>query len=219
MTAKELIDFELKVKEMWEGGKIKAPVHLCGGNEEELILIFRGVHNDDYVFCSHRNHYHYLLHNGDPSRLLNELRGSAEALCKGSARSMAFCDYSCRFFSSAIVGGVCAPAVGTAWALKDQKKPNKVWCFGGDGMVDTGHFWEALQYAEGWDLPVTFVIEDNDRSTCTPVNARIGPTTEYDYKPQWQLTARKHIECSSKVRYYKYKATYPHVGSGTYVQF
>ena len=40
MTKKELIDFELDIKTIYESGKIKAPIHLSGGNEDELIKIF-----------------------------------------------------------------------------------------------------------------------------------------------------------------------------------
>ena len=62
MDKQYLIDFETEVKETYEAGNIKAPVHLCGGNEEQLIEIFEQVNKDDWVFCSWRNHYHALLH-------------------------------------------------------------------------------------------------------------------------------------------------------------
>ena len=38
---KKLIDFELRVKKAYEDGKIKAPVHLSGNNEDQLIEIFK----------------------------------------------------------------------------------------------------------------------------------------------------------------------------------
>ena len=60
MDKQYLIDFETEVKETYEAGNIKAPVHLCGGNEEQLIQIFEKVDKDDWVFCSWRNHYHAL---------------------------------------------------------------------------------------------------------------------------------------------------------------
>ena len=52
-----LIDFETEVKERYEAGEIKAPVHLASNNEDELIKIFENVNEDDWVFCSWRNHY------------------------------------------------------------------------------------------------------------------------------------------------------------------
>ncbi len=71
MNKQELINFELKVKEAYEAGKIKAPVHLSGNNEEQLIKIFKKVNEDDWVFTSWRNHYHALLHGFDPEELFN----------------------------------------------------------------------------------------------------------------------------------------------------
>lgn len=223
MDKQELIDFELKVKALWEEGKIKAPVHFCGGNEDQLIEIFKEVNRADYVFSGHRNHYHCLLHGVPGDALLREILGDPGATCGGRGRSMGFIDSSHRVYCSAIVGGCVNIAVGTAWALARQLKQDPlgvdehaarrhVWCFVGDGAVDGGHFWEALQYAQGWDLPITFVVEDNDRATCTSWVARSGPKA-------FMGKCIAYGPGMYKVRYYYYKPTYPHVGSGTYVQF
>jgi TPP-dependent pyruvate/acetoin dehydrogenase alpha subunit len=69
------------------------------------------------------------------------------------------------FYVSAIIGGTLAIAVGIAWALKRKGSDQKVWCFLGDGTEDTGHFAEAVRYVDGFELPCTFVIED-DRWQC-----------------------------------------------------
>lgn len=206
MNKQDLINFELRVKEAWERGEIKAPLHLSGGNEDALIEIFKEINPNDYVFSTHRNHYHALLHGISPGDVYNEIIGDENGCCKGRARSMGYISHKHNFYSSAIVGGCCAIAVGTAWALKAQNKPDiKVFCFVGDGALDGGHFWESLQYAHGWDLPITFVIEDNDRSTCTSVKDRLGTT-----RGEWR---------STHIIHYAYKPDYPHVGSGKYVQF
>lgn len=201
-----LIDFEADLARRWELGEIKAPLHLSGGNEDELIEIFKEIKLNDIVYSSHRNHYHALLHGVDAHSLLDEILGKPTGRCLGRARSMGFIDRSRNFYSSAIVGGMCAVAVGAAWALKESKSECHVWCFGGDGMVDGGHFWEALTYAHGWDLPITFVIEDNDQATCTSKLSRKGPVTEF-------------YVLASKMIKYNYKPAYPHVGTGKYVQF
>ncbi len=241
MTKEELIGFETEIKELWERGEIKCPIHLSGGNEEELIEIFKEVKRDDYVFSTHRNHYHYLLHGGEPRLLRDEILRKETGLCRGLSGSMCTTSVGNRFYSTAIVGGGCGIAVGVAWALKDKYtcgrceayKPvevfnsgqggvlcggckvlmvNKgrlqhVWCFVGDGALDGGHFWESWQYALGWDLPITFVVEDNDRSTCTTTKERLGLTRG---TPKGEIAKQRH---------YTYKPTYPHVGSGKYVQF
>lgn len=205
MTKEELIGFEENIKRLWEEGKVKCPVHLSGGNEEELIEIFKEIKRNDYVFSTHRNHYHFLLHGGSPDRLTREILKEEGGLCRGRSGSMCTMDHHRNFYSSAIVGGVCGIAVGVAWGLKEAGRTEKVWCFVGDGAVDGGHFWESLQYAQGWDLPIKFIVENNDRSTCTTCKERLGDGS------MGVLT--------TKVKVYCYKPTYPHVGSGIYVAF
>lgn len=208
LTKKELIDFETLLAKKWEEGKIKVPVHFSGGNEDDLLNVFQRITEGDYVFSTHRNHYHALLHSVPKAKLLkNILKQDVES---GLAGSMCTIDYSRHVFSSAIVGGVCAIAVGTALAIKKDKAPKFVWCFIGDGAVDTGHFYEALRYAEGHSLPIMFVVEDNDRSTCTSKVERWG---------QMDNGIVQHIKESRHVLWYSYKPTYPHVGTGAYVQF
>ena len=92
-----LIDFETEVKEIYESGKITAPVHLSGGNEDELIKIFEDVDEDDWVFSSWRNHYHALLHGIPRDTLMNQIvRG----------KSMSVYSTKPKFYSSSIVGGI-----------------------------------------------------------------------------------------------------------------
>ena len=62
LTKDDLINFELRVKEEYEKATITGPVHMSGGNEEQLLEIFKYVNEGDWVFSSWRNHYHALLH-------------------------------------------------------------------------------------------------------------------------------------------------------------
>ena len=64
MEKQDLINFENRIKQLWEEAKIHSPVHISGGNEEFLIRIFQEIKPGDYVFSSHRSHYHYLLAGG-----------------------------------------------------------------------------------------------------------------------------------------------------------
>ena len=202
--------FEKNVKELFEQGKINCPVHLCGGNERQLISIFKEIDEKDYVFSTHRNHYHYLLKGGNEQALLDELLGKPTGICKGVGRSMHIFDKSINFYSSAIVAGVCAIAAGVAMAIKqthgqDQNtsRPH-VWCFVGDGAEDSGHFVEAVRLANYRELPVTFVIEDNDFSIDSPKKLR------------WHLY--EPVDDRRILRYH-YKRIYPHVGVGKWINF
>ena len=195
MTKEELIKFEKGIAKKWNNAEIPYYVHLSGGNEEQLIEIFKEIKLGDYVFSTHRSHYHYLLKGGSPKEL-------EEKILHGE--SMHPHNKDLNFLSSAIVAGTPAIATGIALALKKEKSENKVWCFVGDGAEDEGHFYEAVRYVDGWDLPCTFIIEDNNRSVETPKIERYG---------------KSKIEWPSCVKRYNYEPTTLHAGTNKFVNF
>lgn len=194
ITKEELIYFETVVKQRYENGDILAPVHLSKDNEDELIEIFQYVHPDDWVFSAWRNHYHALLHGMNKQELMKDIL---------SGRSMATSSNVNKFYSSAIVGGIIPIALGAAMALKNKKSENKVWCFIGDMTFETGVFHESYKYAKNFDLPIQFVVEDNNLSVHTPTDAAWGVKQEVP----------------DDVVYYTYENGYPHHGTGAWVNF
>lgn len=146
LRREELIAFEREIKELFELGQIHAPVHLSGGNEDDLIRIFKDIKPEDWVFSNHRSHYHALLKGIPPEWVKAEII---------AGRSICLCNPDYHFYSSAIVGGNLPQAVGVAMIGQ------KVWCFVGDMAGYAGIFYECQKYAQRNDLPITFVIEDN----------------------------------------------------------
>lgn len=188
-TAEQLIQFEDKVKELFEQGELPFLMHLCGGNEQQLIDIFKQINKGDYIFSTHRSHYHYLLAGGSEKNLLEKIK---------DGDSMFVFDKKLNFLTSSIVAGVPCVAAGIALALKKQKSDKHVWCFVGDGAEDEGNFYEAVRYVDGWNLPCIFVIEDNNRSVATEKKDRYGKSV---------------MDWPDCVKRYEYKPTYPHTGS------
>lgn len=190
-TKHRLIAFESHVKELWEDGELPFLLHLCGGNEEQLIEIFREVKKGDWIFSTHRSHYHYLLAGGSEERLTQLIR---------HGRSMFVFDKEINFLTSSVLAGTCCIAAGVAFAIKEEgnERDNHVWCFLGDGAEEQGHFYEAVHFVAGNRLPCTFIIEDNDRS----VDTNKADRGHYD------------ISWPDCVRRYHYTPTYPHAGSG-----
>jgi pyruvate dehydrogenase E1 component alpha subunit len=187
-TKEELIAFENHIGDLYLDNKLPFLFHLSGGNEDQLIEIFKDIKEGDYVISNHRSHYHALLHGIPPETV-------EQRILEG--RSMFIYDRSRNFFCSAIIGGTPAIAVGIAWALKRKGSDKKVWCFIGDGTEDSGHTYEAIRYVDGFDLPCKFVIENNNRSVESTNEERWGKTADY----QWN---------SPSVIKYHYDITYPH---------
>lgn len=188
LTKEDLIKFENRIGELYHDNKLPFLFHLSGGNEDQLIEIFEDIHDGDYVISNHRSHYHALL-SGIPADKLEQ-----DIL---DGKSMFIYDRERNFFVSSIIGGTPAIAAGVAWALKRKGSSQRVWCFVGDGTEDSGHLFEAVRYVEGFDLPCTFVIENNNRSVETPNDERWGSKADI----VWD---------SPKVVKYYYDITYPH---------
>lgn len=195
----KLRDFETHVANLFNQGKIKAPVHLSDGNESELIDIFHNVKANDWVFCSWRSHYQCLLKGVPAQEVLGEIMA-------GRSISLGFPEF--RVFSSAIVGGQVPIALGTAKAEQLKNSGNHVWCFMGDMTAETGVVQTCIRYAELHDLPITFVIEDNGISVLT------------ETRKVWASeTLRFNERKSPKVLVFEYKSKYPHAGAGKRIQF
>jgi len=207
VTKEDLISFENEIKDLYLEKKIRAPIHLSDSNEQQLIDIFKMVDREDWVFSSWRSHYHALLHGIDREWL-------KQACLEGKSITIHKPDQ--RFFASAIVGGIAPIAMGTALALKRKGENRHVWCFIGDMTAECGIVYESMKYAENFDLPITFVVEDNGFSVGTPTDDVWGRTT-IDQSEAPHIRRTKLL--NTKVISYTYHKQYPHVGAGVYVTF
>lgn len=199
MNKKELIKFEEEIAVLFNAGKIKAPVHLYHGNEDQIINIFKKIKSNDWIFCSWRSHYQCLL-KGVPAKRIKE------EILTGKSISLCFPDYN--IYSSALVGGSIPIAVGTAISLKRHNSENRVYCFMGEMTSETGIAHECIKYSRNFKLPIHFIIEDNEKSVCT------------ETRKAWKQKKLSYEGFSDEyVTYYHYKLKYPHAGAGTRVQF
>lgn len=199
MSKEELIAFEDEIAELFNAGKIRAPVHLYYGNEDAIIRIFAQIRSQDWVFCSWRSHYQCLLKGVPRDHVRQEIL---------AGRSISLCFPAHRVYSSAIVGGVLPVAVGTALSIKRSGEDSKVYCFMGDMTSETGIAHESIKYSRNHGLPIHFIVEDNAKSVCTD-------TREAWNQPRLTFEGIQ----DDYVSYYRYETKYPHAGAGVRVQF
>lgn len=197
-TPQELVAFETDIAECFNNAQIKAPIHLYDGNEQYLIDIFKSIKDEDWIFCTWRSHYQCLL-KGVPQEQLKQdiLEGKSITLC--------YPKYN--IYSSAIVTGNIPIATGTALDIKRKGETNHVWCFVGDMTSETGTFNENHKYAVNHNLPITYIVENNQKSVCTPT------------LDVWNLDTLTYSKSTDKVIYYEYESKYPHAGAGKRIQF
>lgn len=200
ITASELIDFEDEVANAFNEAKIRAPIHLYAGNEQQMIEVFDEITHEDWVLCSWRSHYQCLLKGVPRERLFADIL---------AGRSISLCYSEFRIFSSAIVTGVLPIAVGIAKDIMRTAQSNRVYCFLGDMTSETGVAHECIKYARNYRLPIRFIVEDNGKSVCT------------DTRDAWGCETLSYENINDDfVTYYRYDSSkYPHAGSGTRIQF
>ncbi len=196
---KSLIEFENEMAELFNSGHIKYPIHLSSGNENFLIDIFKSITIHDWVFGSWRSHLHCLLKGVPKDNLISSIR-------KGKSISLCFPEY--KIFSSAIVGGQLPIATGKALGIKRRGSKEKVWCFMGDMTSETGVAQTCIRYSYNQNLPITFVVEDNDMSVLSKTREVWG-----SQKLMYEITKFPNVIS------YKYVNNYPHAGAGIRVQF
>lgn len=208
MVKEDLIEFETEIGDLFNSGKIRAPIHLYYGNEDYMIEIFKEIDKmNDWVCCTWRNHYQGLL-KGVPKEIMRQ------QILDGKSMVMNMPEY--KFICSSIVGGIPPVATGIALALKLKNKKGHVWCWVGDMSAETGSFHESYKYSLNNELPITFIVEDNGKSVCTPTSSVWKRETPYYLETKYS----GGIHRQKNLLYYQYENTkYPHAGAGKRVQF
>ena len=145
-------------------GLIRGHFHIYIGQEATGVGVCAALAPEDYVFSTHRNHGHVIAKGGDPGKVLAEVIGRETGYClgRGGTFHVAAPDLNIPH-TSAIVGGSTALASGAALANQVQETGAVTVVFFGDGAMDEGVFYESLNMAKLWDLPLIFLMENNYR--------------------------------------------------------
>lgn len=142
--------------------KVPGHFHVYIGQEATGAGVMGNLEPGDYVHSTHRNHGHLIARGADPKKTLAEILGKSGGYAHGKAGTLHGCAPELNFpLSSGIVAGIIPIAIGTAYALKMKKTGNVSAVFFGDGAMEEGAAYEALNLAALWKLPVLFVCENN----------------------------------------------------------
>jgi len=171
--AKRIRLVEERIVEIYPSDLIQSPLHLSIGQESIAVGVCANLSNSDQLFTTYRSHAYYLAKGGDLNAFMAELMGRKTGCCHGKGGSMHLADSKVNFMgTSAIVASTIPHAVGAAYANVIQNKPNIVICVIGDGAADAGIYHESLNFASLHNLPIIFVIEDNDLAVHTTKQER-----------------------------------------------
>lgn len=164
-------EFEERTAEMYSRGKVTGFCHLYIGEEAVAVGAINALHGGDYVLSSYRDHGHCLIKGTSPKKVMAELFGRASGTCKGKGGSMHLFDPEKNFLGGyAIVAGELPITLGVGYAVKYRKEDKVVACFFGDGATNAGAFYESINMAKLWSLPIIFICENNFFGISTAVS-------------------------------------------------
>lgn len=160
--------FELRAESAYQQAKIGGYFHAYIGQEAIQVAAVAAIGMNNWWVTTYRCHALALLTGGTPNECMAELYGKVTGCAKGRGGSMhLYTDHLLGGFG--IVGGHLPIAVGAAFSAKYQGTGQVAICFLGDGAFVQGAVHESLNLASLWNLPVIFVIENNQWGMGTPV--------------------------------------------------
>jgi len=163
--------FEERAAQEYTNGNISGFLHLYPGEEAVAVGVIHATEPADYIVTTYREHVHALVRGIPPNKVMAELFGRCDGICKGMGGSMHLFDRERRFMGGyAIVGETFPVATGIAYSIMLRQLPEAAVCFFGDGAVNQGTFHEALNMAALWKLPVLFVCENNHYQIGTEIH-------------------------------------------------
>ena len=169
--------FEEKAGQLYGMGLIGGFCHLYIGQEAVVVGLEAAAEEGDKRITSYRDHGHMLACGMDPAGVMAELTGREGGYSRGKGGSMHMFSKEKNFYGGhGIVGAQVPLGAGLAFADKYKGNGRVSFTYFGDGASNQGQVYEAFNMAALWELPVIFVIENNQyamgtaqkRSTSTP---------------------------------------------------
>ena len=153
--------FEEEANRQTSLGSVQGALHMSCGEEGVAVGVCSNLRDDDYITGTHRSHHHCIAKGASIDAMMAELFGKATGSCSGKGGSMHIADLSLNILgANGIVAGGPPISVGAALAAKIRENGRVAISFSGDGSVNQGTCFEAMNLAVvlnvDWDHPDVF---------------------------------------------------------------
>ncbi|MEJ7774234.1 MAG: thiamine pyrophosphate-dependent dehydrogenase E1 component subunit alpha, partial [Nocardioidaceae bacterium] len=156
-------------------GRIPGGIHPAVGQEAVAVGVMSALEPDDVIASTHRSHHHALAKGLSPEGVMAELYTRSDGVVGGRGGSMHLADFSLGHYGgNGIVGAGVGIAMGVSLGMHLRKDPRVAVGFVGDGGVNVGRLWEAVNLASIWSLPLIVVVENNQYAVETHVDRVTG---------------------------------------------
>lgn len=168
-TMRTIRVFEDRLSLQFAAGDIGGFVHLSAGQEASAVGVLEHfVGGKDYVATTHRGHGHCIAFGSDPEKMMLEIYGRRDGLCRGKGGSIHIADIERGMLgANGIVGGGAPLCVGAALTIKNNGGDGVAAAFIGDGASNQGSVFEAMNLASVWHVPALFIYENNGYAEST----------------------------------------------------
>ncbi len=172
--------FEEKAGQMYGMGLIGGFCHLYIGQEAVVVGMQGAISEGDSQLTSYRDHGHMLACGMDAKGVMAELTGRIGGLSKGKGGSMHMFSKKKQFYGGhGIVGAQVPIGAGLAFANKYRGNDRLSLTYFGDGSSNQGQVYESFNMAALWQLPVIFIIENNQYAMGTALGRGSAQTELY----------------------------------------
>ncbi len=172
--------FEESAEKAYDDGLVNGSIHQYIGEEAIGTGVCANLRRSDYILSNHRGHGHSIAKGANPEAMMKELMGRVGGTNGGKGGSMHIVDFSVGMLgANGVLADGLTMGVGAAQALVLKGEDALVTVFVGDGTTNRGPFYEALNWAMIYELPILFVCENNMYASSTvtgSVTAGDGPT-------------------------------------------
>src|SRR4051794_38177547 len=180
--------FEERVGALKRRDQVYGLIHLSIGQEAVAAGVCGQLRDADAVYSGHRAHGHAIAKGAPLERVMAELMGRADGLCRGMGGSMHLVDVEHGFLgATGVVGGNVPLALGSALASRLLGSDAVAVVFFGDGAVQGGIFVESVNLATLWRLPAILVCENNGFAEFTPRSAHTNVERVSDVVAPYEL--------------------------------
>ncbi|WP_371398491.1 pyruvate dehydrogenase (acetyl-transferring) E1 component subunit alpha [Algimonas porphyrae] len=183
--------FEERAGQLYGMGHIAGFCHLYIGQEAVVTGCKAAMQDGDQMITGYRDHGHMLALDMTPKGVMAELTGRATGYSKGKGGSMHMFSTEKKFYGGHGIVGAQVP-IGAGLAFANQYLDNKAvsLAFFGDGASNQGQVYEAFNMAKLWDLPVVFVIENNQYAMGTSVKRASAETELFKRGISFEIEGR-----------------------------
>ena len=174
-------EFEEAAHKALQEGLVHGSVHQSIGQEAVSVGVCSNLRRDDLIHSNHRGHGHAIAKGANPVAMMKELFGRVGGTNGGKGGSMHIADFSVGMLgANGVLADGVTMGVGAAQAVALKGEDKVVGVFVGDGTTNRGPFYEGLNWAKVYNLPVLIICEDNAYASSTVtkiVTAGAGPAS------------------------------------------